>query len=137
MKSRKLNLQDVLCILSQIFFALCGGALEFELFENSQYSVSNCNFFYLLILFLFLSSPLQPVTWAVIVVRSQTCWIKAFRSARSVSSSQPTTASSFCAASGTRASGFTPPTQVLYNHRTVAYDHNHKKLFPQPLEHSI
>lgn len=66
----------------------------------------------------FLSSALlssnQPVTWAVTVARSQTCWTRAFRSARSVSSSQPTTASSSCVASGTRASGFTPPTQVEY-----------------------
>lgn len=57
----------------------------------------------------------QLATWALTAVRSQTCWIRAFRSAPSVLSSQLTTASSFCVASGIRASGFTPLTQVLYN----------------------
>lgn len=57
-------------------------------------------------------SPLQPLTWAATGVRSQTCWIKAFRSAHSVLSSRPTIDSSCCAAFGTRASGFIPLTRV-------------------------
>lgn len=131
-KSRKLNLQDVLCILSQIFFALklrwrctaasalwkCVNCVSDHSFNRSSAHLFVSNLWLLICSSYFGPSPLQPATWAAIGVRSQTCWIRAFRSARSASSSRPTTASSFCAASGTRASGCTPLTQVLYNHST-------------------
>lgn len=74
---------------------------------------STCSFLCeMLFVFCNSTSPPQLLTWAVIAARSQTYWIKAFRSARSVLSSRPTTDSSYCAVFGTRASGFTPLTRV-------------------------
>lgn len=112
-----------------------GGAVECELFENGWFLCEYVHVVIYLCAHLFciplLSSPLQPVTWAVIAVRSQICWIRASRSAHSVSSSQPTTASSSCVAFGTRASGFTPPTQVLCNQskHQPSCDYHHINLY--------
>lgn len=117
-KSCKRNVQDVLCILSQIFFArsvkpveLCWNSKAGLWIQSFSVHFQHCNIY---LHFLFLSLSLQLLTWGVIVVRSRTFWTRAFRSAHSVSSSQPITASSFCVASGTRVSGSTPLTQVLY-----------------------
>lgn len=109
LKAHQLNLQDVSCLLSQVF--LLEAQLEAPGFLWSSCSGCEVNPTQSCPWSLCLPG-LQPPTWAATGARSRTCWIKASRSARSASSSRQTIDSSCCAASGTRASGFIPLTLV-------------------------